>query len=145
MRKFWSNLAVQLGKRDGLVSVIGLLVTGILGFGITKLVGGASIVESFEEIGAGQWLRYATGATEILFDQSLSPAQQRNLERHIGLPVNDRTLLILRVDRRMSWLEIAEILGEDPDPAALKRRSVALRKRFERLKESLGQQLRAQR
>lgn len=37
MRKFWSNLAVQLGKRAGLVSVIGLLVTGILGFGITKL------------------------------------------------------------------------------------------------------------
>jgi GTP-binding protein HflX len=38
-----------------------------------------------------------TGATEILFDQSLSPAQQRNLERHIGLPVNDRTLLILEI------------------------------------------------
>lgn len=37
MRKFWSNLAVQLGKRAGLVSVIGLLVTGLLGFGITKL------------------------------------------------------------------------------------------------------------
>ncbi len=39
----------------------------------------------------------ATGATEVLFDQSLSPAQQRNLERHIGLPVNDRTLLILEI------------------------------------------------
>ncbi len=39
----------------------------------------------------------ATGAQEILFDQSLSPAQQRNLERHIGLPVNDRTLLILEI------------------------------------------------
>ena len=38
-----------------------------------------------------------TGATEVLFDQSLSPAQQRNLERHIGLPVNDRTLLILEI------------------------------------------------
>ena len=37
------------------------------------------------------------GATEVLFDQSLSPAQQRNLERHIGLPVNDRTLLILEI------------------------------------------------
>ncbi len=36
-------------------------------------------------------------ATEILFDQSLSPAQQRNLERHLGLPVNDRTLLILEI------------------------------------------------
>ncbi len=38
-----------------------------------------------------------TGATEVLFDQSLSPAQQRNLERHLNLPVNDRTLLILEI------------------------------------------------
>ncbi|WPB59445.1 GTPase HflX [Xylophilus sp. GOD-11R] len=37
------------------------------------------------------------GAVEILFDQALSPAQQRNLERHLGLPVNDRTLLILEI------------------------------------------------
>lgn len=37
------------------------------------------------------------GATEVLFDQSLSPAQQRNLERHLELPVNDRTLLILEI------------------------------------------------
>ena len=37
------------------------------------------------------------GAQEVLFDQSLSPAQQRNLERHLGLPVNDRTLLILEI------------------------------------------------
>lgn len=36
-------------------------------------------------------------AQEILFDQALSPAQQRNLERHMGLPVNDRTLLILQI------------------------------------------------
>ncbi len=37
------------------------------------------------------------GASEILFDQALSPAQQRNLERHLELPVNDRTLLILEI------------------------------------------------
>ncbi len=42
-------------------------------------------------------LALETGATEILFDQSLSPAQQRNLERHLELPVNDRTLLILEI------------------------------------------------
>src|SRR5205085_4664302 len=42
-------------------------------------------------------LAEATGASEILFDQALSPAQQRNLERHMGLPVNDRTLLILEI------------------------------------------------
>ena len=37
------------------------------------------------------------GAVEVLFDQNLSPAQQRNLERHLELPVNDRTLLILEI------------------------------------------------
>ena len=37
------------------------------------------------------------GATEILFDQSLSPAQQRNLERHMEVAVNDRTFLILEI------------------------------------------------
>ena len=38
-----------------------------------------------------------TGASEILFDQSLSPAQQRNLEKHMDMPVNDRTMLILEI------------------------------------------------
>lgn len=38
-----------------------------------------------------------TGATEILFDQALSPAQQRNLEQRLDMPVNDRTLLILEI------------------------------------------------
>ena len=42
-------------------------------------------------------LALETGATEVLFDQSLSPAQQRNLERHLDMPVNDRTLLILEI------------------------------------------------
>lgn len=37
------------------------------------------------------------GASEVLFDQSLSPAQQRNLERFLGVAVNDRTLLILEI------------------------------------------------
>ena len=38
-----------------------------------------------------------TGAEEVLFDQALSPAQQRNLERHLECAVNDRTLLILEI------------------------------------------------
>ena len=42
-------------------------------------------------------LAQETGASEILFDQTLSPAQQRNLERALELPVNDRTLLILEI------------------------------------------------
>ena len=37
MHRFWSSLAVTLGKRAGLVSVIGLLITLILGAGISQL------------------------------------------------------------------------------------------------------------
>ncbi|QXC61517.1 MMPL family transporter [Aquihabitans sp. G128] len=37
MKKFWSNLAVQLGKRAGAVSVVGLVITLVLGLGISQL------------------------------------------------------------------------------------------------------------
>ncbi|GAB4402366.1 MAG: GTPase HflX [Rhodoferax sp.] len=47
-----------------------------------------------EEIKA---LAESLGASEVLFDQSLSPVQQRNLERVLGRPVNDRTFLILDI------------------------------------------------
>ena len=36
-------------------------------------------------------------ADAVLFDQALSPAQQRNLERHLGVAVADRTMLILEI------------------------------------------------
>ncbi|MFN3295768.1 GTPase HflX [Caldimonas sp.] len=36
-------------------------------------------------------------AAGVLFDQALSPAQQRNLERFLGVPVADRTMLILEI------------------------------------------------
>jgi GTP-binding protein HflX len=39
-------------------------------------------------------------ASEVIFDQSLSPAQQRNLERHLGVQVADRTALILEIFAR---------------------------------------------
>jgi GTP-binding protein HflX len=46
----------------------------------------------------------ATAAHGVIFDQALSPAQQRNLERHLGCPVADRTGLILDIfaDRAQS-------------------------------------------
>ena len=46
----------------------------------------------------------ATSAHGVIFDQALSPAQQRNLERHLGVPVADRTGLILDIfgDRAQS-------------------------------------------
>ncbi len=36
-------------------------------------------------------------AQGVIFDQALSPAQQRNLEQHIGVAVSDRTALILDI------------------------------------------------
>lgn len=39
-------------------------------------------------------------ASCVLFDQALSPAQQRNLERHLGVIVADRTTLILEIFAR---------------------------------------------
>ncbi len=39
----------------------------------------------------------ATDAHGVIFDQALSPAQQRNLEQHLGVPVADRTGLILDI------------------------------------------------
>jgi GTP-binding protein HflX len=36
-------------------------------------------------------------AEAVIFDQALSPGQQRNLERHLGVAVADRTMLILEI------------------------------------------------
>jgi RNA polymerase sigma-70 factor, ECF subfamily len=59
----------------------------------------------------------------------LRPAAKDALaELRALLDPEDQTLLILRVDRDLSWQEIAAIL-DDPEPA--------LRKRFERLKNRL--------
>jgi len=60
-----------------------------------------------------------------------------------ALSADDQALLTLRLDRGLSWLEIADVLREhddetdDADVGARKRRAAGLRKRFERLKERL--------
>jgi len=55
------------------------------------------------------------------------------------LEPDDRTLLILRVDRKLAWNEIAAIMAdeEEPTPEQLRRGAATLRKRFERAKERL--------
>lgn len=53
-----------------------------------------------------------------------------------ALDPDEQTLLILRVDRKMEWSEIAVVLNGDEtdnDNASVARQSAALRKRFERL------------
>ncbi len=57
------------------------------------------------------------------------------LELRAQLDEDERTLLILRIDRRLEWDEIARIVDPDIDsPDAVKRASATLRKRFERIK-----------
>lgn len=56
-----------------------------------------------------------------------------------GLDPDDRSLLVLRVDRGLSWEEVARVtLGvEAPDAAALTRETDRLRKRYQLLKDEL--------
>lgn len=37
MKNFWSRLAVELGRRAGLVAAVGLILTGVFGYGLTQL------------------------------------------------------------------------------------------------------------
>lgn len=56
------------------------------------------------------------------------------------LDPDDRTLLILRIDRKLAWQDIARIMAEgdeEPSAAEVAKISAALRKRFERVKERL--------
>lgn len=61
-----------------------------------------------------------------------------------SLDPDDRTLLILRIDRRLPWRDIASVMSEagatEPDVGRLAAR---LRKRYERLKERLRAELAA--
>lgn len=56
-----------------------------------------------------------------------------------SLAPEDRELLVLRVDRNLSWSEVALVLlgAAERDPAALKREAARARKHFERVKERL--------
>lgn len=57
-----------------------------------------------------------------------------------SLSPDDQTLLILRIDRRMNWIDIAEVMldtEEELSEAEIKRKAAALRKRYERVKARL--------
>ncbi|MGL4667468.1 MAG: GTPase HflX [Saezia sp.] len=57
-------------------------------------------------------LAQACGATEILFDQAISPGQQRNLEKRMEMPVNDRTFLILEIFAQRARSHVGRIQVE---------------------------------
>jgi RNA polymerase sigma-70 factor (ECF subfamily) len=67
-------------------------------------------------------------------------ARSRIAQLRESLPVDDQTLLILRVNRKLGWREIALIMlreGESGDEESLEKESVRLRKRFQLAKEKL--------
>jgi RNA polymerase sigma-70 factor (ECF subfamily) len=80
--------------------------------------------------------------------RSTLAADRRNtlIQLRDELPIEDRTLLILRVDRKLAWDDIALAFAEDPDAFSdedRKRESARLRKRFQLVKQRLVMRARA--
>lgn len=82
-----------------------------------------------------------SGTQSIRFSEKLDKLKALRDE----LPIEDRTLLILNVDRDLGFKEIARIfLGEtdEPTPEELKREAARLRKRFQLLKQRITKRAR---
>jgi RNA polymerase sigma-70 factor (ECF subfamily) len=68
------------------------------------------------------------------------PHQRSEVKAHVrrlrlALDPDDQAILTLRIDREMSWRDIAIVMaGEEAPETDIARQSAALRKRFERLK-----------
>jgi RNA polymerase sigma-70 factor (ECF subfamily) len=54
----------------------------------------------------------------------------------------ERTLLILRLNRKLGWLEIARIMSDAETAPELAKKAAAVRKRYERIKDQLRRELR---
>ena len=85
---------------------------------------------------------------ERLRTRSTLVAERRNTLTKLReeLPVEDRTLLILRVDRNLAWDEIALAFADDPVVFSVqdrKREAARLRKRFQLVKQRLIARARA--
>jgi RNA polymerase sigma-70 factor, ECF subfamily len=78
--------------------------------------------------------------------RTLTPAAARTEARtrvaqlRESLPLDDQTLLVLRINRKLGWKEIAQVMVKDgkivPD-AVLEKEAVRLRKRYQLAKEKL--------
>lgn len=97
-------VGVDLGQPhfDETLQELGLLAKTAGLEPVARLICKRKVPDAAMFIGSGKadeirMLAQLHGAQEVLFDQSLSPAQQRNLERYMEVPVNDRTLLILEI------------------------------------------------
>ncbi len=83
-------------------------------------------------------------ATEMFSNSFVEGVHQHEVyvEAKEALEPDDRTLLVLRIDRNLAWREIAVVLlGEDASEADVTKKSASLRKQFERVKEELARKL----
>jgi RNA polymerase sigma-70 factor, ECF subfamily len=79
-------------------------------------------------------------AASVASASALGGRRDRLAQLRAQLTPEERTLLVLRVDRELEWEEVAEVLRADGVDVS----TAALRKRFERLKERLAELARAQ-
>ena len=76
-----------------------------------------------------------------------SEVKDRLRELRARLPEVEQSLLVLRVDKRLSWRELAVVLSEEEgtlEQAELEREAARLRKRFQLVKEKLRKMIAAE-
>jgi len=75
-------------------------------------------------------------AAEVASGSGLAPGGRRDRLSRLRdeLTPEERTLLVLRIDRELEWPEVAAVLATEGAPVEV----AALRKRFERLKDRLA-------
>jgi len=74
------------------------------------------------------------------FTAARTEARSRVARLRESLPVEDQTLLILRVNRKLDWKEIAQVMayeGERVEDDVLAKEAVRLRKRYQLAKDKL--------
>ena len=99
---FWSGWISAAMPADAALDELALLAQSAGDEPVARVVARRKAPDAALFIGSGKAdeiksLVLSTGAQGVIFDQALSPAQQRNLERHLGVPVADRTGLILDI------------------------------------------------
>jgi RNA polymerase sigma-70 factor (ECF subfamily) len=92
--------------------------------------------------GAAELEAIAAAVRSTTVEHLRTTNHERLAEVRDQLDPDDRTILILRIDRQLPWREIALIMADaELDGDALRRREQVLRKRFEAIKRQLRDQL----
>jgi len=132
MQRFWSRLAVDLGKHVGIVSLVGLLITLVAGYGVTKLqfaTGQDSYLNAddqvyidnvaYQDLFGGQAMLVMLAAPEgTTIDEAMTPANLAELDR-IASELKARPDLVKAVVSPLTALQWSEsLLTRTPDGAA---------------------------